>query len=459
MSIVKFSFMGVQPIEIDTTLYMELLDKKVSFSKLNAINNGGDSFPWMESYNTIYDTYSDLYAWQILEEELDLQKDFFRDGPSLNMAQKTLQLSEYLVSHDAKLYFDPRFIYFVLVYQVDFEIPSNVLFQFLDYDATQDNIKYNDLYNVVRKAFVKEEKQSKISAWGNSIQRKTKNKIQEILETLYKKKIDIDMIDILPNSCNISNFVLVPEEMSAEKLFFEKLISLNIYAERLSSQIFLEPLYNDTVYYSFNGRFHTIILKNKQDRYRFQPLQFHIQYMWFLVERYNKMMNLINKSLMQTDSLKALQKHSKLIHSMINKIELLSLHDMNFKHSIEVDIDIYEKNEKRWSIANLLQSSKQYVSFFKDYLDRLFAQKNEIYQKKMNLILLVISFFQLLALVSVWNDYLATLNKNNLEVDNRFLQFFNHSTESLLTFNLFIPVGLIVIMLGFTLYLWKHRIK
>lgn len=125
----------------------------------------------------------------------------------------------------------------------------------------------------------------------------------------------------------------------------------------------------------------------------------------------------------------------------------------------ELDYHFVKKNEKRWSIANLLQSSKQYVSFFKDYLDRLFAQKNEIYQKKMNLILLVISFFQLLALVSVWNDYLATLNKNNLEVDNRFLQFFNHSTESLLTFNLFIPVGLIVIMLGFTLYLWKHRIK
>jgi hypothetical protein len=181
--------------------------------------------------------------------------------------------------------------------------------------------------------------------------------------------------------------------------------------------------------------------------------------MWFLVERYNKIMNEINKYLMQTDSLKKLQEYSKSIHTMINKIELLSLHDMNFKHSIEVDIDIYEKNEKRWSIAKLLEGSKQYVSFFKDYLDRLFNQKNALYQKKMNFILLGISFLQLLALVSVWNDYLATLNKNNLDVDTRLLHLFGNTTDNLLTFNLFVPLGLIVIMIGFTIYLWKHRAK
>lgn len=458
MSIVKFSFMGVQPVELDSVLYAELLHKKISFSTLDTMSHQGKTFPWMSQYNTIYDTYRDLSEWDIVEEDLDLKKDFFRDGPSLNMAHDTLNLSEYLVTNRAKLYFDPRFIYFVLVYQIDFEIPLDVLFSFLDYDGTQNNIKYNDLYNTVRKSIVKEDAYSKISAWGTSIQEKTKHKIQKTLEVLYKRNIDIKMINIIPNSCNISNFVLLPET-SNEDVFVEKLISLNIYAERLSSQIRIESYYNNTVYYSFNGRFHTIILKNNQDIYRFHPLQFHIQYMWFLVERYNKMMNAINKSLMQTDTLKSLQKHSKLIHTMINKIELLSLHDMNFKHSIEVDIEIYKQNEKRWSIANLLDSSKQYVSFFKDYLDRLFAQKNEIYQKKMNLILLVISFFQLLALVSVWNDYLATLNKNNLQVDSRLLQFFHHGLDGLLTFNLFVPLGLIVIMLGFTLYLWKHRIK
>lgn len=458
MSNIKFSFMGVQPINLSSQLYMDLLIQKISFVQLDKIREKESSFEWMKKYNSIYDVYEDLYAWDISQTTLELKKDLFRGAPSLNTKKDTLQLSEYLSFSKATLYFDPRFVYFVLVYQIDFEIPSDVLLAFLDYNPTQNNIEYTDLYNTVRNTIVKEQSYSKISAWGEAIQNNVQLKIKDILESLYKMKIDSGNISIPVNSCNISNFVMLPK-MSQEEELVKKLISLNIFAERLTSEITIEPLYNDTVYFSFNGRFHTIILKNEQDIYRFQPLQFHIQYMWFLVERYNKIMNEINKYLMQTDSLKKLQEYSHLIHTMINKIELLSLHDMNFKHSIEVDIEIYEKNEKRWSISKLLQSSKQYVSFFKDYLDRLFSQKNALYQKKMNFILLGISFLQLLALVSVWNDYLSTLNKNNLSVDSRLLSLFGNSTDSLLTFNLFVPLGFITVILGFTLYLWKNRIK
>jgi hypothetical protein len=458
MNKIKFSFMGVQPINLSTQLYMDLLIKKISFTQLDDIEEGESSFDWMKKYNSIYDVYEDLYAWDIPQTTLELKKDLFRDGPSLNTRKDTLHLSEYLNFSKATLYFDPRFVYFVLVYQIDFEIAYDILCKFLDYNPNQNNIEYKDLYNTVRNTIVKEQSNSKISVWGEAIQNNVQFKIKDILESLYKIKIDSGTINIPVNSCNISNFIMLPQ-MSKEEELVKKLISLNIFAERLTSEIKIEPLYNNTVYFSFNGRFHTIILKNKQDIYRFQPLQFHIQYMWFLVERYNTIMNEINKYLMQTDSLKKLQKYSHLIHVMINKIELLSLHDMNFKHSIEVDIEIYERNEKRWSISKLLQSSMQYVSFFKDYLDRLFSQKNALYQKKMNLILLGISFLQLLALVSVWNDYLSTLNKNNLNVDSKLLSLFGNSIDNLLTFNLFVPLGFIAVMIGFTLYLWKNRIK
>jgi hypothetical protein len=260
----------------------------------------------MEKYSSIYDTYEDLYEWDVPETKLDLEKDLFEDGPSLNMEKDTLNLSKYLSSNSAKLYFDPRFVYFILVYQIDFEIPSNVLVEFLDYDSTQNNTEYKDLYNTVRKAIVREEPQGKISTWGQAIQDNAQLKIKEILEHLYKIKIDSNDITIVVNSCNITNFIML-SSISQQKELVNKLISLNIYAERLTSEIKIEPLYNGTVYFSFNGRFHTVIFKNEQDIYRFQPLQFHIQYMWFLVERYNKIMNKINKYLMQTNSLKKLQ--------------------------------------------------------------------------------------------------------------------------------------------------------
>jgi len=455
MKKISLSFMGVQPLNIDSDIYIELLEKKVSFLQSD-MSESAQPFLWLKNYNQIYDTYHDLKIWDLVDKKFDL-KDFFRNTFAYNMREEVIDLSEYLTHYHAKLVYDPRFVYFILVYEIHFILPDHILSSFLDYDPTQSNINYNDLYNTVRMAIVKEDTESHLSSWGESIQYIACSKAKSVLQDIYKIKIENDKVNILPNTCNISNFVLLPEDYNL--FLVEKLIALNVFAERLSSEIEMKPLYNDTVYFSFNGRFHTIIMKNQQDKYRFQPLQFHIQYMWFLVERYNKIMNMINKILMQTDTLKILQKYLYLINIMINKIELLSLHDMNFKHSIEVDIDIYEKNEKRWSISNLLQSSKQYVSFFKDYLDRSFAQKSDRYQKKMNLILLVISFLQVLALISVWNDYLSTLNKSNLNIDDRLLKFFDNNIENLLTFNLLFPIGMIVVMLSFSYYLWKHRIR
>ncbi len=458
MKKVTMSFMGVQPINLNNELYLKLITKKIKFSTLQSLSSQSSLDEWMISYSAIYDVYKDLYVWDVSDVDIDLRQDLFRDGTAVNKRNDMMKLSKYLVSHKAKLYFDPRFVYFILVYQIDFEIPYQQLNDFLDYDPTENNTEYKDLYNIVRNAIVKESSTAKISAWGNAVQRNTLYQIHHILENVYHLKVNMKDVNIVHNSCNISNFVVLPK-CNDHDILIKKLFSLNIYAERLSSEVEIESLYNETVYFSFNGRFHTIVLKNEKDMYRFHPLQFHIQYMWFLVEKYYALMNGINKHLMQTDSLDILQKYAHFIHTIINKIELISLHDINFKHSIEVDIDLYEKNENKWSIPKLLEGSKQYVTFFKDYLDRLFKQKSANYQKKMNLILLGISFLQLLALISIWNDYLALLNKKNVNVDLRFLQLFDYSSDKLLTFNLYIPIGLGIIILGFGLYLWKHRIR
>ena len=99
--------------------------------------------------------------------------------------------------------------------------------------------------------------------------------------------------------------------------------------------------------------------------------------MWFLVDRYNEVMNTINLDLMQNASMKKLEKLSKIIHFMINKIELLNSYDNDIKYKMEIDyLNIYAKNEINWSIPILLNSSRDYVKYFKDYLDRIFKYKN-----------------------------------------------------------------------------------
>jgi len=103
-----------------------------------------------------------------------------------------------------------------------------------------------------------------------------------------------------------------------------------------------------------------------------------------------------------------------------------------------------------------LASSKQYVGFFKDYLDRLFHQKNDSFQKGRNYILLFISVIQLVALLGVWGDYLALLDKKNLNTDDRLLNVFDNS-QNLLTFNLYIPIYIFVVIFCIILYFFSEK--
>lgn len=458
--ITTINFLGVQPIDLDTTLYTSLLSKKTSFQNKN--DKKLYSMDWLDNYTNIYDVYEildELSMQKILDNSLidDLKKKEFIP---YNKDKINFELSLYLNQEKTKyaLYFDPRFFYFVLVYDLCFDIPNNLLENCIKYDGTKNNKLNNDLYNTVRKLIVRENDHSQLSSWGEEIQAITRQKIYNFIKENYKIEAELSQVSIPNNSCNISVFIDASELDNVEKLA-NNFIELNQYAERNTTSLELRKLYNDTVFYSFNGRFHTIVFTKKQDQYRFYPLQFHIQYMWFLVERYNKLMNKINLDLMQDDSVKILNKYSKIINAMINKIELLNLHDKNFKHSIEADYqNIYKANERQWAIEELLESSKQYINFFKDYLDRLFQQKNELYQKRQNLILLAISILQLVALISVWTDYLALLDQNNLNLDSRFLNLFGN-LDTLITFNLYTPVYFLFIIMTISYYLWQKRIR
>ncbi len=455
MRSVKLTFLGVQPIYIKSDLYLELILKKINLQKLRELSIPNSSI-WLDRFIHNYEVYKDLYEIQLPEIEADLKKDFYRSFHPLNKRNKTLKLSKYLSDSKAALYFDPRFVYFILIYHIDFEIPVDVLESFLDYKPQEDNEDNKDFYNVVRDTFVRDSKKHKMGSWGIEVQDKALETARQTLNMIYSTEVFIGDLSILVSSCNISNFVLAKEHINNKK-FVKKLIDLNIFAEKLTSNSTIKPLYNEMVYFSFHGRFHTIIVKNDSDFNRFQPLQFHIQYMWFLLERYNEIMSRINRTLLETDSEKRIGKYVSVIHTMINKIEFLRLHDMNFKHAIEVDIDIYEQNETKWSIAKLLDGLRGYVTYFKDYMERLYNRKNTVFQKRLNFILIAISFMQLLALVSVWNDYLSMVNLSNLNVDRRIIDIFGNDASSLLNFNLYMPVVLLVLMIMGSLYLWKSK--
>ena len=460
MSDIQVSFFCVQPIKLSNNLNTKLLLKKVPFSKVDKYTKRAldQKDGWYKQYNHIYDSYKTLREIKLdsFPEDLllqDLSEDKFIPH---NHNNKQLPLAEYLDTNktDFTLFFDTRFSYFILVYEIYFTFPKIVLNDFLHYENPKTYDK-KDLYNTIRNLIVKEESNSSISVWGSTIRSKVINKIKTLISGAYNIKSVPKDISISNNSCNISCFILDTNE--DDLCLVNKFNDLNKNAERLITSNEIEGFYNNSVYYSFNGRFHTIYLKNKNDKFRFQPLQFHIQFIWFLVERYNKLMNRMNLDLMQNSSMKNLRKYADTIHIMINKIEFLSLHDSNFKHSIEIDYqNIYSDNEKKWSIENSLSSSKKYVSFLKDYLERLFNQKNDLFQKRQNRILFLISTLQLVALLSVWGDYLQLLKNKGTGLDERLKNIFQ-TPQELLDFNLYLPIyigGFIVLVF---LYLFFRR--
>lgn len=457
MNNIDVSFLCVQPIHIENSLYIQMLKKKNSFRQQEVVKK--QTVLWLQKYNKFNDAYRTLQEVDLDDMTTDyLKRDLENERYfPLNNKEDNINLASYLNSENTtyRLYYDTRFLYFVLVYDIHFLFPKKILSNFLDYEGIHNNEENKDFYNIIRNLVTKEVASSVLGLWGLYIQTDVIQKIQKYINTNLKiKTLDKDIV-IRDNTCNISCFVY-DKNFESDKLV-QKFSELNTYAERVTSSVEMKPFYENKVFYSFNGRFHTIYVKNEQDKYRFQPLQFHIQYMWFLLERYNKLMNEINLELMQKDSLKALQEYAKIIHTMINKIELLSLHDNNFKHTIEIDYKtIYRENEQRWSILELLASSRQYINFFKDYLDRLFSQKNELFQKKQNYILLFISLIQLVALISVWTDYLSLLDKKNLNIDDRVLSVFIN-TENLLSFNVYLPMMLFSTMGVLLIWLFIRR--
>ena len=73
-------------------------------------------------------------------------------------------------------------------------------------------------------------------------------------------------------------------------------------------------------------------------------------------------------------------------------------------------------------------------------------------QKRQNNILFVISLIQIIALVSVWNDYLSLLNESSIQNADELISLFN-GIDNLMMFNGLMPLGLSSIVIISLLYI------
>lgn len=461
-NMIEQTFYCFQPIEIKTEVFTNLLQSKISINFTK--KHKGNFLPkWLDNFNMFNNVFNSIINIKI---DSNIPSDILKDNLFEDFkVNGKLSLSNNLNLDKTNFYllFDFKAMYFILAYELNFKFD-------LDKDKYFFNLYENnqDLYNTIRKMLVKEDNNSLLTKWANKIQTTTISKIYTVLKDEININLDKKDIVIQNNTGNITNIVdLSKSNLKNKELFIQKIIELNNHAERLknsktpiilddSEKIKYSDLYSYNLYH-FNGRFHTIILNEVADLYRYIPIQFHMQYMWFYLKQINIVLEEQYNQIMDNDSFKNISFYTNTIDNLINKIELLVIHNEKFKLALEIDNEkIYSKIQVNWNIENMLLSSNRYINYFKDYLSRIYNKKTSIREQKQNKILLFISIFQFVALISVWTDYLSIIDKETTLKADKIIDLFG-SNSNFEIFNLYLPIFFGIIIISMIFYIYKHK--
>jgi hypothetical protein len=454
------TFYCVQPISIRDEVWLDLFSKRmdVDFIKENFQPNA-NKVKWLADFAEIHSLYQSL----IVLDELNISPGILQDCLNVHVVKDELRLGGCLDLNKTKAYLtlDLRFAYFILVYEIHFKIPDEFLLFLLQKKYLGDF----DFYNVVRNLIVKEHDFSEISTWGGAVRSASLSCIQKIVVESTKLDVVISDLEITNNSGNIT--CVVDSNCIDDAAYSDVgrgFANANNVAERLQhkspGELEQEKIdLGGNRYYLFNGRFHTIFLRSSADLYRYIPIQFHMQYLWFFLVRINVVLEKINLQLTSNSANNKFSKLAYTIDDVINKVEIMTLHNENFKCAIERDNkNIYSKIEGNWNLELLLKNSNRYALFFKDYLLRLQARRSARTEARQNQILFFISIIQMLTIVSVWNDYVA-LNAEQTTQNTKSLVFLFGSEAFMKLFNLILPLGLVVLVSVLLAYIFYGRHK
>jgi len=442
-----FRMMCVQPIRLDAAIYSKIIKKQDYADILNDfINPTGFEIKWIDNFTNKYRKFRSFKPLTLPSDMPDKKDLIFDLSESDWLVNGDANLAAYLHVEESKvaLLFDPRFFQFFIIYELHFALPEEQLITLLQGSIL--NQQKTDLYNTLRRMIVKEDSVSSLSQWGQSVHNSMTRMVTEIIHKIIPEKSTEKVAMIGKNTGNITFFFNADSQNEALKT---ALIACNSGAESIQRDV--EPtLDNEQVFYAFYGRFHTIISQDESYYYRYFPIQFHMQFMWFITSYYLETMDRLNNEIISKKSVEFFQHSVDDVDAYVNKIQFLIMHNENFKLTIEMDNElILRKIENRWNIEKSLTNSAQYIAMFKDYMDRLYTKRQAAAASRQNSILFIISCLQIIALLSVWADFLSITDPTSLAEGGPVISAFGN-TSNLLSFNLWLPtvLGLTIIALS-----------
>jgi hypothetical protein len=442
-----FKMMCVQPIRLNAEIYSKIISKQEYADIANSfINPDGFDIKWLDNFTNKYRKFR---SFKPLSLPADLpHKQLLIDDLNENrfMVNGECNLSSFLNSEQSKvaLLYDPRFFQFFIIYELQFALPEEKLISLLM--GSTLNQQKDDLYNTLRRMLVKEESDSSLGKWGQGVHDSLTGLVTDLIQKVISENGVEQVAKIGKNTGNITFFFNAASHNMALK---NALISCNSGAESIQRDV-IPTLDDDNVFYAFYGRFHTIVAPDESYYYRYFPIQFHMQFIWFITGYYLEAMDRLNNEIISKKSNHFFQKNVDEVDAFVNKIQFLIMHNENFKLSIEMDNElVLSKIENRWNIEKSLANAAQYIAMFKDYMDRLYTKRQAAAASRQNSILFIISCLQIIALLSVWADFLSITDPVGIPNVGPVNKAFGN-TSNLLSFNLWLPtvLGLTIIVLS-----------
>lgn len=405
MKSASLKFYDFQPLDIKSGLLVDLYAKNALFNdSVELYFHQHDQCEWIGEFCNNNDSLKNLKVSEIPISTSSLL--ILTDDLRLNMGCNDESI---LVNGaSAKLIFDNKFVFFMVCIEVD------ILVNFEENDFSW--IEKTNFYSAVRGLLVKDGKSKyKVSAVAQAIFDGAISVVKNMLSSMLKEVKD-DCVTILDNTGNIlcvycdeNNGMDDPSSLS------HCLVQENFESERLVAVC--DPIYlngfdaADGELY-FNGRMHTLNLVYAEDRVRYIPVFYMMQFTWFYLKKFNRIMSDYNFLIEDKNNYRKINAIFDCVGALSNKIEVLNITNEIFKLDLEVDNKlIYEKVQGKWNIEQLMRQSNQFVVSFNGYVRRKMDIASLRSEKFKDSILIFISLVQVLALVSIWNDYLALLNE------------------------------------------------
>ena len=453
---IKFRMMCVQPMRLNQDVYSKVISNINYIDVMDSfVEKDGFGIQWLDNFKDKYRKFRSLKAIKLPSEM-----------PSFDLLVKDLALPSFLVggqfslstfvdcaSSRIALLYDPRFFSFFIIYELHFTIPENELLLLLN--VSTQNTKKDDMYNRLRSLLVKEERHSVISRWGEQL----RNSIEEYVKTFIVKIGQSNGTSFLNEKLYTGKIAHIGKNTGNITFFFHTdcnnmklktaLLNCNAGAEMIYREV-TPQMDNQDVCYAFFGRFHTVISEDETYYFRYFPIQFHMQFIWFISGFYLEVLDNLNNEIVSRQNNEFFQTRLDEVDAYVNKIEFLFMYNENFKLTIERDNEyIFNKIEGNWNIEKSLKNARQYIVMFKDYIDRLYVKRQAASESRQNTILFVISCLQVIALLSVWADYLSITNTDSIPTHGPIANIFE-SMPNLLSFNLWLPVvlGVIIVLLS-----------